>query len=591
MASKKVDWRFNLSVYFGLLRKQIPLAVATLFLVAVVELAAVAQNYLFKIVIDDSTSFSAGSLAHAVFMQRLWTVALVFACLSLALVVGKWLFIHFLNRLETSMIMDLKRTFFTHIINLSHSFHASHRTGSLISRLLRGGGAVEGMTDTLAMSLAPILIQLVAVAIAIPQFDVLTGVVAVGTGFVFVGYALCINSRQQPHQVDTNAAEDSEKAFVSDSFTNIESIKYFGKETTMSSKYANVANTTTRKTLLNWDYWRWLDSGHYAIRGVGLFLVIAIPLYRLLQGTMSVGTLVFIYTTVGLLFGQLYSLNWNIRRFFGVMSDFQSLFPYLKIEQEVKDKKNAKDLVIKQGRVVFDNVTFAYKNRRVISKVDLVFEPGTKVAIVGPSGGGKTTITKLLYRLYDVNEGSITIDGQDIRDVKQESLRGSMAIVPQDSVLFNDTLFNNIAFSNRKASRKDVVRAMKFAQLDRLVARLPKKERTRVGERGIKLSGGERQRVGIARAILADKRILVLDEATSALDSQTEHEIQADLRELMKGRTTIIIAHRLSTILSADVIAVMEKGTVVQLGKHDELVEQPGIYKRLWNLQKGGFIK
>jgi ATP-binding cassette subfamily B protein len=447
------------------------------------------------------------------------------------------------------------------------------------------------MTDTLLFSMIPIVVQTMATGIVIFQFEKITSVVVVMTALTFIVYALIINRWQQPHTVAVNNAEDAEKAFVSDMFTNIESVKYFGKESAVVSSFDSVIDDTRKKTLRNWDFWRWLNGGHNAIKGLGIMLVVLLPLRQVLKGTMTIGTLVFIYATVAQLFVQLHSMSWSVRRLFEAMSNFQSLFPYLKIEQEVKDRPKAKDLIIKKGCIVFDKVTFAYKNRRVVEKVTLVLEPGTKLAVVGPSGGGKTTITKLLYRLYDVNEGSITIDGQDIRDVKQESLRGAMAIVPQDSVLFNDTLFNNIAFSNRKASRKDVVRAMKFAQLDRLVARLPKKERTRVGERGIKLSGGERQRVGIARAILADKRILVLDEATSALDSQTEHEIQADLKELMKGRTTIMIAHRLSTILSADVIAVMDKGSVVQLGKHDELVKQDGIYKRLWNLQKGGFIK
>ena len=200
-------------------------------------------------------------------------------------------------------------------------------------------------------------------------------------------------------------------------------------------------------------------------------------------------------------------------------------------------------------------------------------------------------MVKLLYRFYDVNGGRILIDGKDIRDFKQESLRSELSIVPQECVLFDDTIYNNIAFSNSSASRKDVLRAMKFAQLDKVINEFPKKENTIVGERGVRLSGGEKQRVSIARAILADKKVLVLDEATSSLDSKTEHEIQKDLEKLMKGRTSIIIAHRLSTIMKADIIVVMRKGKIVQIGKHKDLLNQAGPYKHLWNLQRGGYIK
>jgi ATP-binding cassette subfamily B protein len=209
---------------------------------------------------------------------------------------------------------------------------------------------------------------------------------------------------------------------------------------------------------------------------------------------------------------------------------------------------------------------------------------------VGPSGAGKTTLIRLLFRLYDVEGGQISVDGANIAEVAQTSLRESLSMVPQECILFDDSLYNNIAFSNPKASRDAVFRAIRFAQLEKFIAGLPAKENTIVGERGVKLSGGEKQRVSIARALLADKRILILDEATSSLDSETEHEIQIGLKDLMKGRTSILIAHRLSTIMSADIIVVLDKGRVVQQGKHQELIRKPGLYKKLWNLQKGGYI-
>jgi ATP-binding cassette subfamily B protein len=248
-------------------------------------------------------------------------------------------------------------------------------------------------------------------------------------------------------------------------------------------------------------------------------------------------------------------------------------------------------LKVKKGEIVFDNVSFSYDKRKIFSNFSLKIQPGMKVALVGHSGSGKTTLVKLLYRFYDVNSGRILIDGKDIREFKQESLRSEMAIVPQECVLFDDTIYNNVAFSKPEASRKEVMQAIKFAQLDKIIKEFPYKENTIVGERGVKLSGGEKQRVSIARAILSNRKILVLDEATSSLDSETEFEIKRDLEKLMENRTSVIIAHRLSTIMKADVIVVLKKGEIVQVGNHNKLIAQFGEYKKLWNLQKGGYIK
>ena len=257
---------------------------------------------------------------------------------------------------------------------------------------------------------------------------------------------------------------------------------------------------------------------------------------------------------------------------------------------KIKDKLNAKDIEIKQGVIEFKNVSFKYHQNELFKNFNLKVDKNQKVALVGHSGSGKSTLVKILYRLYDLDNGTIKIDGVDIKDVKQESLRSELSIVPQECVLFDDTIYNNILFSNPKASRKEVLQAIKFAQLDKTIKEFPYREDTIVGERGVKLSGGEKQRVSIARAILANKKILVLDEATSSLDSKTEYEIQKDLQSLMQGRTSIIIAHRLSTIMGADLIVVLEKGNVVQQGTHRDLIKMPGVYQELWSLQKGGYL-
>ena len=273
------------------------------------------------------------------------------------------------------------------------------------------------------------------------------------------------------------------------------------------------------------------------------------------------------------------------------MADFDALFEYGKVEQDVKDKAGAKTAKITEGEIEFENVGFKYGKRTIFKNLDLKIPKGKKIAFVGHSGCGKTTFIKLLYRLYDVNAGKITVDGKDIKDFKQESLREEMSIVPQEAILFDDTIYNNIAFSKSNATKEEVMAAIKFAQLDKIIKNFPQKEKTIVGERGVKLSGGEKQRVSIARAILSDKKILVLDEATSALDSETEHEIQKDLAKLMRNRTSIIIAHRLSTIMHADTIVVMKNGKIIQMGSHRDLITEGGEYQRLWDLQKGGYIK
>ena len=289
--------------------------------------------------------------------------------------------------------------------------------------------------------------------------------------------------------------------------------------------------------------------------------------------------------------GPMFGFTWGIRQFFRAMADFQDLFEYGKVESSIKDKSGAKQLSITKGEIEFRNIDFSYEKRKIFQNFSLKIPRNKKIALVGHSGSGKTTLVKLLYRLYNVDNGEILIDNQNIQDVKQESLRSEMSIVPQECILFDDTIYNNILFSNPKASKKEVLEAIRFARLDKVIKDFPNKENTIVGERGVKLSGGEKQRVSIARAILANKKILALDEATSSLDSETEYEIQRDLQKLMEGRTSIIIAHRLSTIMHADTIVVFKKGKIVQMGNHNKLINQPGEYKKLWNLQRGGYLK
>ncbi|MCF7865898.1 ABC transporter ATP-binding protein/permease [Candidatus Woesearchaeota archaeon] len=588
---KPIDFKYNFGMYWTLIKKYKWMAFGLLLMILFFQSSYSAQSFIFKILTDESGRFIAKEIVSNEFVKILTMLALAFAALKVMQTAFRWIWMNTINIFETKVMFDIKKMMFNHVIHLDHEFHTNNKTGSLISRLIRGGNAVERLTDVIVFNFVPLLFQTVVVAGTIMFFDLQSALVVLITILAFIGYSFVVNKKQQPANMAANDAEDSEKAVVSDFLTNIESIKYFGKEDKIKSRYFKYGDETRKKILAHWNYFRWLSAGHTLILGLGAFFLIYFPVQKMLAGTLTIGTLVFIYASFETMIGHLFGFDHGLRGFYRSMADFESLFKYYKAQKTIVDEPDARVLNVKKGTINFNNVWFKYKNRYVLKDFNLEIPANKKIALVGPSGSGKSTLVKLLYRLYDVDKGSIVVDGYDIKKVKQESLRSELSIVPQEAVLFDETILNNVGFSNGKANKKEIMKAMKFAQLDQVVAGFPKKELTIVGERGVKLSGGEKQRVSIARAILADKKILVMDEATSALDSETEHEIQQDLENLMKGRTSIVIAHRLSTIMKADVIVVLDKGRVVQQGTHNELIQQDGLYKKLWNLQKGGYIK
>jgi ATP-binding cassette subfamily B protein len=586
-----IDFKYNLRLYFGLLKKYKGLFFVLIISILIVEAINAAHRFLFKVIVDDGTAFFAGTMTKEQLIGVLMTIAAIFIAINIIKYLLKWLNIYWINRLDGDLIFELKKKFFNHIVTLSHSFHTTHRTGSLISRLTRGGRAIEKMTDLIVFSVFPTIFQAIIVISTIAFFDTASAIVLFVTSIVFLAYSYIFQRIQQPSSIAANDTEDFEKGNISDIFTNIDSIKYFGKEDYIKKKYMNISTESKKAAVKNWDYYRWIDSGQSIIVAIGTFFMMYFPLIKFLNNELTIGTLVLIYTMFGMLIDPLFRFVWSMREYYMVMADFESLFEYNKIEREVKDKNDAPLLTITKGEVKFEKVTFNYGARQIFNNFNLKVPANKKVALVGHSGSGKSTLVKLIYRLYDINDGRILIDGIDIRDVSQESLRSEMSIVPQECILFDDSIYNNIAFSRPEATKEEVMDAIRFAQLDKIIQEFPKKEETIVGERGVKLSGGEKQRVSIARAILANKKILVLDEATSSLDSETEYEIQKDFEKLMKDRTTIIIAHRLSTIMKADKIIVMKKGAIVQAGNHKQLIKRKGEYKKLWNLQKGGYIK
>ncbi|MBL7051490.1 MAG: ABC transporter ATP-binding protein [Nanoarchaeota archaeon] len=588
---KKINFKENIKIFYNIAKNYKSSFALLIFLVVILEISEVADKYLLMYVIDYSTEFTAGTLIIASFVYLLIWIAGIYLTFTLIKTIATWLKIHVLVALETKIMMDMKVKFFNHIISLSHKFHSSNKTGSLISSLIRGVRSTERLIDFIIWNLLPLILQLILVIGSLIYFDLTSAFVIIITSIIFLTYSMIILNRQQGPNLEANEAEDIEKANISDVLTNIETIKYFGKENKIKSIFHKITNFSRIKQAAHWNFFKWFDAGHILILGISTFFIFYFPLLKMLNGDMTIGTLVFIYTMYGNIIFPLYKFVHGVKGFYMSMADFQELFKYDKIKNDIVNVNNAKKLKVKKGSIEFKNLDFGYTKKTLLKNFNLKIKAGEKVALVGHSGCGKTTIIKLLYRLYDLDAGEILIDGKNITKYEQESLRSEFSIVPQEAILFDDTIYNNIAFTNSKAKKIDVENAMKFAQLFKIIKNFPEKEKTIVGERGIKLSGGEKQRVSIARAVLADKKILVLDEATSALDSETEAEIQKDLNKLLEGRTSIIIAHRLSTIMTADRIIVMDQGKIVQIGKHKNLIKQKGQYKKLWNLQKGGYIK
>ena len=586
-----IDFKYNLGVYFSFLKNYKGIALLLLFFVLLSEISQALDKLLFKFVIDKGELFVKNSLDQGTFTTLLIIAGVAYLLIILIRAITDWWKHYFLAKLDASLIKDLKEKYFNHVIGLSHNFHSSHKTGSLIARITRGGRAIESMTDIIVFNFLPLFFQAFIVTGLLLSISWIPALIMLVTMIIFISYSIFLQKLQKKANVEKNDQEDLEKGTISDVLTNIDSIKYFGKEKLIEKKYSNISKETKKKEITLWNFYNWLSAGQSFIIGLGLFGALLFPLIDFLNGNISIGSLTFIYLIYANLRGPVFSFVHGLRNYYRVMADFESLFYYGKISNEIKNKSNAKKVNIKHGAIEFENVDFKYHRRKIFKDFNLSVKKNQKIALVGHSGCGKSTLVKLLYRLYDIEKGRILIDNQDIRDVKQESLRSELSIVPQECVLFDDTIYNNIKFSNPQATDKEIKRAMKFAQLDKIIRILPEKEKTIVGERGVKLSGGEKQRVSIARAVLANKKILVLDEATSALDSETEHEIQKDLQKLMNNRTSIIIAHRLSTIMHSDKIVVMQKGKIVEMGTHRTLLKKKGHYFKLWNLQKGGYIK
>ncbi len=587
---EELDAKYILKTYWSFLRKYKAICFSLIIIVLIITLMNYSIRLLFKTIIDKGELFVKDTISSTELTQSIFLVFTIWGIIIVVSAILRWYRTHQTNKLELSIIDDLKEHYYNHIVQLSSKFHTTHKTGSLISRLGRGASAMERMTDFFIFNAIGLIFELIITGLTLFSINFKIGLVVLATSVLFVIYSSKLQKIERQRRVETNSAEDHEKGYTADTFTNIDSIKYYGKEQFIKGRYTQVREKTNNLMRHEWNLNRWIGSGGQFIIAGGGILVLVLAIKGFLIGAITLGTVTFAWALHNNLIGTIEHFMNNLRGYNKSIADFHDLFQYGKIENDIKDKPNAENLKIKEGSIEFKNISFKYQENSLFNNFNLTVPKNKKVALVGHSGSGKSTIVKLLYRLYDLEKGQITIDGKDIKEVNQESLRSELSIVPQECVLFDDTIYNNILFSNPKASKVEVMQAIKFAQLDKVIANFPYKEHTIVGERGVKLSGGEKQRVSIARAILANKKILVLDEATSSLDSKTEHEIQKDLQNLMKNRTSLIIAHRLSTIMNADTIVVLDKGKIVQQGTHQQLINKTGTYRELWNLQKGGYI-
>lgn len=483
---------------------------------------------------------------------------------------------------------DSQSAVFKHIHELDFAFHTKKSSGSLISAMKRGEGAYWNLFFSTHHRLIDVLVRFIVMAFFFAKIDIRILIFTTISLFLGIIVSIIFVMSNVKFRRKVNAKEDEISAVVVDNMINFETVKLFAKEHWEQSRFKKIFNEWKQAA---WKFvltFRGLDFGMGTVVNISTYAILLYSIKLAIDKAITVGDFVLIAAFIQMFFGQLFELVWGLRDIAKSYSDIERLFRILDNEIEIKDPIQPIKLRKVKGEVKFEKVSFSYEkgNKNAVHKINLNIRQGQTIALVGKSGSGKTTIAKLLLRFFDVNKGKITIDGINVKDVTKEDLRKQFGVVPQEPILFNNTVGYNIAYGNDKATKKEIIGAAKLANIHRFIKTLPEKYETQVGERGIKLSGGQKQRLAIARMILSDPNIIIFDEATSQLDSVSEKLIQDAFWKASRGKTTIIIAHRLSTIQKADKIIVMEKGEIIETGTHNSLVEnKESLYNHFWNLQ------
>ncbi|MGP1394871.1 MAG: ABCB family ABC transporter ATP-binding protein/permease [Inquilinaceae bacterium] len=477
---------------------------------------------------------------------------------------------------------------FRHLHGLALRFHLGRQTGGMNRAIERGTKGIETLLSFVLFNILPTLLEIVLVAgILWGLFNIWFSLVTLTMVGLYIAFTMIVTEWRLKFRREMNQNDQEANTKAIDSLLNYETVKYFGNEEHEARRYDRALQSYEGAAVASRSSLSLLNVGQAFIISIGVTSLMYMAALGIVAGTMTVGDFVLVNTYLLQLYQPLNFFGFVYREIKQSLTDMHVMFVLLDEEAEVVDRPGAPPLRVEGGEVAFDEVHFGYDPRRGILKgVSFTVPAGRTVAIVGPTGAGKSTISRLLFRFYDPGEGTVRIDGQDIREVSQASLRAAIGIVPQDTVLFNDTIYYNIAYGRPDADRAEVEEAARLANIHEFVTGLPDGYETKVGERGLKLSGGEKQRVAIARTILKRPSILLFDEATSALDTNTEREIQANLRQVSAGRTTLVIAHRLSTVIDADEIIVLDDGRIVERGRHADLLARDGAYASLWRRQQ-----
>ena len=475
-----------------------------------------------------------------------------------------------------------------HLHKMSLRFHLERQTGSIIRDLERGTQSLSSLINYMIFIILPTIIEVFLVgAILLITYDINFAFITFVTIIVYTLFTLKVTNWRMNFRHDMNRLDSEANSIAVDSLLNYETVKYFNNEEYEIKRYSDVLFKWENAAMQSMTTMSMLNFGQAIIITIGVTFIMIFASSGVVDGSMTLGDLVLVNALMLQLFVPLNTLGIVYRQITYALADMDMLVKLLDKDIEIVDKKNAKDLIVKSGDIEFKNVFFSYnENRKILKNISIDIPSGKKIAIVGPSGAGKSTIGRLLFRFYDSSQGKILIDNQDIVNCTQESLHKNIAVVPQDTVLFNESIFFNIKYADNNASKEDVISAAILANIHHFIDDLPDKYNTMVGERGLKLSGGEKQRIAIARAVLKKPKIIIFDEATSSLDSKSENKILNSMKKISKDITSLVIAHRLSTISDADNIYVLDHGNIIESGTHEYLLTLKGMYFQMWNLQK-----